>query len=65
MTSHDQRYSLSIWATNIFDQFYKQTAFNGVIQTFSVPPAVNPAENNYYYFPAPPRFYGATLRVKY
>ncbi|MDB5495985.1 MAG: TonB-dependent receptor [Phenylobacterium sp.] len=65
VTSHDQRYSLSIWATNLFNQFYKQTAFDGVIQTFSTPPALNSTENNYYYFPAPPRFYGATLRVKY
>jgi len=65
VATHDDRLSLSFWASNLFNQFYKQTAFDGVIQTFSSPPALNPGENNYYYFPGPPRFYGVTLRVKY
>jgi outer membrane receptor protein involved in Fe transport len=65
LTTHDQRYQLVLWGTNLFDQFYKQTAFDGVIQTFSVPPAANSALNNYYYYPGAPRMYGVTLRVKY
>lgn len=62
----DGKYKLTLWATNLFDQFYKQAAYNGVIQTLSVPqPANVPGLNNYYYFPSPPRFVGATLKVKY
>ena len=61
----DKRVALQIWSTNIFNQFYKQTAFNGVIQTLANPPASNPALNNYYYFPGQPRFFGATVRFKY
>ena len=65
VATHDDRLSLSIWGSNLFDQFYKQTAYNGVLQTFSTPPALNPAQNNYDYFPGAPRFYGATLRIRY
>ena len=61
----DKRIALSVWSTNIFNQFYRQTAFDGVIQTLSSPPAANPGGNNYYYFPGQPRFFGATLRFKY
>jgi outer membrane receptor protein involved in Fe transport len=55
----------SIWGTNLFNQFYKQTAYDGVLQTFSTPPAANPSQNNYYYFPGAPRFYGMTLKVRF
>jgi outer membrane receptor protein involved in Fe transport len=65
VTSHDKHLEFSIWATNLFNQFYKQTAYDGVLQTFSTPPALNPNENNYYYFPGQPRFYGATLKVRF
>jgi outer membrane receptor protein involved in Fe transport len=65
VSTHDDRLSVSFWGTNLFNQFYKQTAFDGVIQTFSTPPAANSSLNNYYYFPGSPRFYGVTLRVKY
>jgi outer membrane receptor protein involved in Fe transport len=61
----DKRVALQIWSTNIFNQFYKQTAFDGVIQTNSSPPAANPGLNSYYYFPGQPRFFGATIRFKY
>jgi outer membrane receptor protein involved in Fe transport len=61
----DKRVALQIWSTNIFNQFYKQTAYDGVIQTLSSPPAANPGLNNYYYFPGQPRFFGATIRFKY
>ncbi len=61
----DKRIALQVWSTNLFNQFYKQTAFDGVIQTLSSPPAANPGLNDYYYFPGQPRFFGATLRIKY
>ena len=55
-----------LWATNLFNQRYSQAAFDGVVQTFSVPqPSSNPALNNYDYFPGQPRFWGVTVRVKY
>ena len=56
---------VSIWGTNLFNQFYKQTAYDGVLQTFSTPPALNPSQNNYYYFPGAPRFYGMTVKVRF
>nr|MEA2798899.1 hypothetical protein [Phenylobacterium sp.] len=65
VTSHDKHLEFSIWATNLFNQFYKQTAYDGVLQTFSTPPAANPAQNNYYYYPGQPRFFGATLKVRF
>jgi iron complex outermembrane receptor protein len=61
----DKRVALQIWSTNLFNQFYKQTAFDGVIQTNGNPPASQPGLNNYYYFPGQPRFFGATIRFKY
>ena len=65
LVSRDKHLEFSIWGTNLFNQFYKQTAYDGVLQTFSSPPAANPGENNYYYFPGTPRFYGATLKVRF
>ena len=65
ISTHDNHLEFSIWGTNLFNQFYKQTAFDGVLQTFSTPPALNPDQNNYYFFPGAPRFYGATLKVRF
>ncbi len=66
IATHDGRWTLEAWATNLFNQFYGQAKFDGVIQTFSAPqPSSEPALNNYYSFPGQPRFFGATLRVKY
>jgi iron complex outermembrane receptor protein len=65
VTNHDKNLEFSIWATNLLNQFYRQTAFDGVLQTFSNPPALNPSQNNYYYYPGQPRFYGATLKVRF
>jgi outer membrane receptor protein involved in Fe transport len=65
VSTHDQRLTLTAWATNLFDKGYKQTAYDGVLQTFSTPPAADPSENNYYAFPGEPRFYGASLKVRY
>ena len=42
--THDNRLELSVWGTNLFNQFYKQTAYDGVLQTFSTPPAAEPGD---------------------
>jgi outer membrane receptor protein involved in Fe transport len=65
VATHDKKYEFSVWGSNLFNQFYKQTAYDGVLQTFSTPPALNPGMNNYYYFPGQPRFYGATFKVRF
>ena len=66
LATADQHIAVSLWVTNLFDQFYKGgAAFNGVIQTLSSPPAAMPALNDYYYFASAPRFFGVTLKVKY
>ena len=55
-----------MWANNIFNQFYYQARFDGVLQTFSAPqPSSVPGLNNYYAFPGVPRMFGATVRVKF
>ena len=61
----DGRVTAEAWANNIFNQFYNQAKFDGVVQTFSAPPAANPSLNNLYAFPGVPRFFGLTVRVKY
>ncbi len=62
----NDRWILEFWANNIFNQFYYQARFDGVVQTFSVPqPSSAPGLNNYYAFPGVPRMFGATVRVKY
>ena len=43
---------------------YKLTAYDGVIQTNGSPPSAQPSYNNYMMFPAPPRFFGLTFRIK-
>jgi iron complex outermembrane receptor protein len=65
ISTADHRLSLTVFATNLFNQFYRQTAFDGVIQTLSDPPAANPALNDYYYFPGQPRFFGATVKARF
>jgi iron complex outermembrane receptor protein len=65
ISAPDHRWSLEAWASNLFDVRYKLTAYDGVLQTFSAPtPSFNAADNNYMMFPAPPRFFGLTFRVK-
>jgi outer membrane receptor protein involved in Fe transport len=60
------RWALELWATNLFNTHYIQAAFDAPIQTFGAPqPSSAPALNNYDVFPGQPRFWGATLRVKY
>jgi outer membrane receptor protein involved in Fe transport len=64
------RWSLEFWATNLFNTHYNQASFDGVLQTLSPAitggqPSTAPQFNNYDVFPGQPRFWGATLRVKY
>lgn len=68
--SDNGRWTLELWAENLFNQYYHQAAFDGVLQTFSPTfsggqPATAPEFNNYDVFPGQPRFWGMTLRVKY
>jgi iron complex outermembrane receptor protein len=61
----DGHWSLEFWATNLFNQKYDQTIFDGPAQTFAAPqPSSAPALVNYYAFPGQPQFFGVTLRVK-
>ena len=65
ISTHDGKLALEVWSTNLFDKRYKLTAYDGVLQTFSVPaPSSVPALNDYMMFPAPPRFFGVTIRVR-
>ncbi len=65
VSSHDGHWSFEVWSTNLLDKRYKLTAYDGVLQTFSTPaPSSVPAENDYMFFPAPPRFFGMTIRIK-
>lgn len=62
----DGHWSLELWSTNLFNQKYDQTIFDGPGQTFAAPqPSSNKSLVNYYAFPGQPRFWGVTLRAKY
>ncbi|HEX7758808.1 MAG TPA: TonB-dependent receptor [Caulobacteraceae bacterium] len=64
--AHNGGWGVELWATNLFNQYYQQVAFDGVYQTFSAPvPNAVPAANTYYAYLGQPRMFGATLRVKY
>ena len=66
LATADEHVAVSLWVTNLFNRNYiGGAAYDGVFQTFSPVPAQIPSLNNYYYFPSPPRFFGATLKVKY
>ena len=64
--SADKRWTVELWAKNLFNQHYAQAIFNGFGQTLSAgQPSINPASNDYLYFQGEPRFYGVALRIKY
>jgi iron complex outermembrane receptor protein len=50
----DGRWTLSLWAKNIFEEDYTDALFNSVIQAGS-----------FNAYPGDPRSYGVTLRVQY
>jgi outer membrane receptor protein involved in Fe transport len=56
----DERYSIELWAQNLFDQHYEQVAFDAPFQNF--PTNANGVIDA---FLGPPRTFGATLRVKF
>ena len=65
ISPENHSWSLEAWASNLFDVRYKLTAYDGVLQTLSAPvPSSVPGANNYMQFPAPPRFFGLTFRIK-
>ena len=59
----DQRWMLELWGTNITDTDYVQVGFDGPLQALFPDPG-NPL-NTFNAFPAAPRMYGVTLRVRY
>ena len=64
--AHNGAWAVELWASNLFNQYYTQVAFDGVFQTFSKPlPNSIPALNTYYAYLGQPRTFGATFRVKY
>ena len=63
IAASDNRWSLELWGTNITDTEYVQVGFDGPLQNVSPLPG-NPF-NTFNAFPAAPRMYGVTLRVRY
>ncbi len=59
----DNRWSLEFWGTNITDTEYVQVGFDGPLQGLFPDPG-NPL-NTFNAFPAAPRMYGVTFRVRY
>lgn len=59
----DERWMLELWGTNITDTEYVQVGFDGPLQALFPDPG-NPL-NTFNAFPAAPRMYGATFRVRY
>jgi outer membrane receptor protein involved in Fe transport len=59
--SQDDRWTVELWANNLFDKNYVQVAFNGPFQVDEA----NDAISVYDAFLGAPRTYGLTLRLKY
>lgn len=59
----DNRWMLEFWGTNVTDAEYVQVGFDGPLQALFPDPG-NPF-NTFNAFPAAPRMYGVTLRVRY
>ncbi len=59
----NQRWMLELWANNLTDVEYVQVGFDGPLQALFPDPGN--AFNTYNAFPAAPRMYGVTLRVRY
>ena len=53
ISTHDQRLTLSIWGTQpVQPVLQADRPTTGCCRPSRTPPAANPGENNYYYFPA-------------
>jgi hypothetical protein len=57
-----ERYTVELWAQNLFNQNYKQVAFNGTLQGTETDA---PSVRTYDAFLGAPRTWGATLRAKF
>ena len=68
----EERWSLELWAQNLFDKDYAQVAFNSPFQEGATSPNANFSDPQYpggrqlfSQFLAEPRTYGATVRFKF
>ena len=67
----DDHWTVELWGQNLFDEEYKQVAFNGFLQGSSGVNAANPTYRpavdtiTYDAFLGAPRTYGVTLRSKF
>jgi outer membrane receptor protein involved in Fe transport len=61
--AEDSRWVVELWGTNITDTDYMQVGFDAPLQGLFPDPG-NPL-NTFNAFPAAPRMYGVTLRVRY
>lgn len=61
--SSNKRWMVELWGTNITDTEYVQVGFDGPLQALFPDPGN--ALNTFDAFPAAPRMYGMTLRVRY
>jgi outer membrane receptor protein involved in Fe transport len=63
----DGGWALELWATNLFNTHYIQTAFDAPIQTLASPQPSSQSTltNNYDAYPGQPRFWGVTVQVRY
>ena len=59
----DNRWMVELWSTNLTDTEYVQVGFDAPLQGLFPDPG-NPL-NTFNAFPAAPRMYGVTLRVRY
>ncbi|WP_051322776.1 TonB-dependent receptor [Luteimonas sp. J29] len=59
----DQRWMLEFWGTNVTDTEYVQVGFDGPLQALFPDPGNS--FNTFNAFPAAPRMYGVTLRLRY
>ena len=71
LSTKDDRWTVEVWAQNLFDQEYKQVVFNGPLQGSSGLDATHttydPTRDTITYdaFLGAPRTYGVTLRAKF
>ena len=61
--SSNNRWMVEAWATNLGDAEYVQVGFDGPLQALFPDPGN--AFNTFNAFPAAPRMYGVTFRVRY
>ena len=60
----NDKWTLEVWADNLFNTDYLQVGFNGPLQVASGPQSVSDPQSVYDAFLGAPRTYGLTLRAK-